>query len=360
MMMRCLTLLMIFSTVMLSVTGCGKKDDASGDGPVTWEQVRDGEVTRTNPDTGVTWTILGIQTDGGDPVRAKQNAEAALSADPDMAGMVGLWAYNPPSILQAVEKRDLLGKVKIVGFDEDPATIEAIIAGKIEGTIVQNPYEFGFRSVEYLSATIREQEVDVPDNKLIYIPTRVITNENVSAFDTLTKQIRAGEGPTPKFDPASYDTSKKVTVHFVTNLYDPFWLLAEKGCERAEETFNADVNFYIPPQGEVAEQKRHADSMIVNDADGLAISVIDPDGQVEMLNDWAKKMTVVTVDSDARNSDRVFYIGTDNIEAGRQAGDLLAQACPEGGKVIIFVGSLTQANGHERAQGVIDALFGQE
>src|SRR5258705_8683965 len=39
-----------------------------------------------------------------------------------------------------------------------------------------------------------------------------------------------------------------------------------------------------------------------------------------------------TQDSDAPNSNRMFYIGTDNVAAGRQAGELVKEALPEGGK----------------------------
>ena len=100
--------------------------------------------------------------------------------------------------------------------------------------------------------------------------------------------------------------------------------------------------------------------MIVNEVDGLAISVKEPKGQTADINEWCKELKVITVDSDAPDSDRLYYIGTDNIAAGRQAGELLAEAVPGGGKVMIFVGDLTQANANERAQGVINALLGQE
>lgn len=356
--LRGLTRFTLLGTLMLCLIGCGKQE-TNDTGRVTWQQVRDGSVTRTNPDTGVTWTIVGIRTDSADRAKAKQNAEDALTNHPDMAGMVGLWAYNPPAILQAVEARGKTDQIKIIGFDEDPATLNAIASGKIVGTVVQNPYEFGFRSVEYLSATIRGQEVDVPENGLMFVPTRVITRDNVGQFSSLTERIRAGQGPTPEYDAARYDTAQRVSIHFVTNVDDPFWKLAESGCNLASEKFNVDVVFYIPPTGTTVEQKTHVESMIVGGTDGLAISVKEPGGQTQDINAWCKEMKVITVDSDAPESNRLYYIGTDNVAAGRQAGEMLAKACPNGGKVMIFVGDLTQANANERAQGVIDALLGQ-
>ena len=353
-------LALVLSALMLGITGCGGGGETSTDGPVTWQMVRDGAVTRTNPDTGVTWTIQGIRTDGGDQLRAKQNAEDALSAHPDLIGMVGLWQYNPPAILQAVEARGVGDQVNVIGFDEHELTLQAIADGDCVGTIVQNPYEFGFRSVEYLSATIRGQDPDVPENKLMFVPTRKITADNVAAFQAEVKAILAGNGPTPEYDADKYDTSKKVTMHFVTNLTNPFWDFSDYGCQRAAEKFNAQVEFYQPPNGQISEQKSRVESMIVNNVDGLAISVKEPTGQTTDINAWCKDLKVITVDSDAPESDRLYYIGTDNVAAGKQAGELLAAAAPEGGKVMIFVGDLTQANANERAQGVINALLGQD
>lgn len=353
------TLALILSALLLSLVGCGGGGSESNtDGPVTWQMARDGAVTRTNPDTGVQWTV-SIRTDRG-KTEALQKAEDALSASPNIKGMVGLYAYNPPAILQAVEDRGILDQVSIVGFDEDPDTLAAIKEGKILGTVVQNPYEFGFRSVELLSATIREQKIEVPANGLMYVPTRVITEENMSAFSSEVAAIREGTGPIPAYDAAAYDTTKPVDIHFVTNVWDPFWKLAERGCEKAGEAFNAEVSVYMPPNGEVSEQKRYVDTAIINGADGIAISVRNPNEQVEMMNQWCSKVSVVAVDSDADESDRLFYLGTDNLAAGKQAGELLAKDLPEGGEVVIFVGELTQANARERAQGVIDALLGQD
>ena len=62
-----------------------------------------------------------------------------------------------------------------------------------------------------------------------------------------------------------------------------------------------------------------------------------------MLNDAAKQCLLFTQDSDAPNSDRACYLGTDNVAAGRQAGELIKQALPGGGKIAVFVGSLDAA-----------------
>lgn len=89
--------------------------------------------------------------------KAAANAAAMLSrldGVPDVC-LVGLYAYNPPTILEAVRSKSLAGKVKIVGFDENQETLKGIGAGDIEGTVVQDPYNYGYRSVEILAAEAR-------------------------------------------------------------------------------------------------------------------------------------------------------------------------------------------------------------
>ena len=77
------------------------------------------------------------------------------------------------------------------------------------------------------------------------------------------------------------------------------------------------------------------------------------------MNDRAAQQAlVVTQDSDAPNSNRTCYIGTDNVAAGRQAGGLIKEALPEGGKIMVFVGSLDAANAQQRYQGIKEVLQG--
>ena len=45
--------------------------------------------------------------------------------------------------------------------------------------------------------------------------------------------------------------------------------------------------------------------------------------------------------------------------AGKQAGELVAQALPDGGQVMLFIGRLEQDNSKFRRQGVLDVLLGR-
>jgi ribose transport system substrate-binding protein len=146
---------------------------------------------------------------------------------------------------------------------------------------------------------------------------------------------------------------------FVTNNASDFWTIARKGCEKADaELANVTVEFKIPSDGTAGEQKRIVDDLLSVGVDGIAISPVDPDNQTGLINDVAKKTLVFTQDSDAPKSDRACYVGTDNVAAGRQAGDLIKEALPQGGKIMVFVGKLDARNAAERLQGIKESLQG--
>lgn len=146
---------------------------------------------------------------------------------------------------------------------------------------------------------------------------------------------------------------------FVTNNASDFWTIARKGTEKADaELADASVEFRIPSDGTAAEQKRILDDLLAKGIDGVAVSPVDPDNQTQFLNQMSGQTLVFTHDSDAPNSSRACYVGTDNVAAGRQAGQLIKEALPQGGKIMIFVGKLDARNAQERLQGIKEELSG--
>ena len=150
-----------------------------------------------------------------------------------------------------------------------------------------------------------------------------------------------------------------IKLAFVTNNASDFWTIARKGTEKfTSENPNVTVEFKIPGQGSAAEQRQIIDDLLATGIDGIAISPVTPAEQTEMLNNAASKTIVVTQDSDAPESNRVCYVGTDNIAAGRQAGDMIKEALPNGGKIMLFVGMKDAQNAKERIQGIEESLKG--
>jgi ribose transport system substrate-binding protein len=134
--------------------------------------------------------IIDIRTDDADRVRAKSNAADSLVKYPDIAGMVGLWEYNPPAILSAVREAGKIGKVKIVAFDEADETLAGIKEGAIYATVVQQPFEFGYRSMIMLAKVIGGDKSGIPPSKLDLVPTLAIKKDGVEAFIVKINQLR--------------------------------------------------------------------------------------------------------------------------------------------------------------------------
>ena len=154
-------------------------------------------------------------------------------------------------------------------------------------------------------------------------------------------------------------TGGKHKLAFVTNNASDFWAIARKGTEKAaKEIPNIEIDFRITADGTAASQQSVVDDLLAKGVKGIAISPVDPANQSPMLNRAASQALVVTQDSDAPNSNRACYIGTDNVAAGRQAGELVKEALPQGGKIMIFVGVLDAENAKQRYQGLQEALKG--
>lgn len=155
---------------------------------------------------------------------------------------------------------------------------------------------------------------------------------------------------------------KKLRLAFVTNNASDYWTIARKGVEKAEAELGdkVQVDFRMPADGTAAGQQQIVDDLLAKGVDGMAISPVDPANQTDMINNAAQKALVITQDSDAPNSNRVCYIGTDNVAAGRQAGEEIKKALPNGGKIIAFVGKSDAQNAKDRIQGIRDALKGSK
>jgi ribose transport system substrate-binding protein len=95
---------------------------------------------------------------------------------------VGLFAYNAPLCLEALKQTQKVGTIKVFSFDEADETLQGIKDGSISGTIVQNPYEYGFQSIKLLKEIVAGNKQAIPPSKFIDIPARRIDRSSVDAF----------------------------------------------------------------------------------------------------------------------------------------------------------------------------------
>lgn len=126
------------------------------------------------------YTLVATKTDEVNANICQKHAEDLLTKNADTLCLVGLWAYNPPALLEAVKAANKVGKVAVVGFDEDFQTLDGIMAKSIYGTVHQDPFQFGYQSMKIL-AGLAKGDADVfkgytmDDQKRIFVAHRVKT-----------------------------------------------------------------------------------------------------------------------------------------------------------------------------------------
>ena len=73
-------------------------------------------------------------------------------------------------------------------------TLDAIAGGTCHGTVVQNPYLYGYESVKMLTALANGDRSVLPKGGFLDIPARKITSANVAEFKAELKELTASGG----------------------------------------------------------------------------------------------------------------------------------------------------------------------
>jgi ribose transport system substrate-binding protein len=157
--------------------------------------------------------------------------------------------------------------------------------------------------------------------------------------------------------PANDAPPKKLRLAFVGSNSDDFWSIVRLGCDGAvRQLGDVDLDFRIPANRTAEAQQEILSDLVARGVEGIAISPIDAENQTDFLNHIATNTLLVCADSDAKNSQRACYIGTDNVAAGTLVAKLLKAALPQGGKIILFVGYPNAQNTKDRIQGIQNGL----
>jgi ribose transport system substrate-binding protein len=167
-----------------------------------------------------------------------------------------------------------------------------------------------------------------------------------------------GEGvPAASREAKPLQPSGPVRLAFVTNNSAEFWKIAQAGVKKYEQEKNVQVDVILP-DGTVVDQNKKLEELASQRYDAVAVSVVAPSDQVQKLNEVAAASKLITFDSDAPQSKRLLYIGTNNFEAGKALGAEIVKILPKGGKMAVFVGTLSADNAQQRFKGIEAAIAG--
>ncbi|HVN17225.1 MAG TPA: substrate-binding domain-containing protein [Dongiaceae bacterium] len=151
--------------------------------------------------------------------------------------------------------------------------------------------------------------------------------------------------------------SEEYYVFISANLQVSYWKTAANGFSQAAAGFKGIRSANAGPQNYDPKAERDAlEEAIQEKASGILLGVTDP----AVLKDSIDKavaagIPVITMDSDAPSSKRLFFIGTNNYQAGFTGGQRLAQELKGKGNVVVF-SMPDQHNLQDRLKGYKDAL----
>jgi ribose transport system substrate-binding protein len=94
--------------------------------------------------------LVQVGNGNGDQTQAAKVIAGFLQAHPNIKGVFCSEATSGVGAATAVKEARKEGKIKIVSFDTDRATLDAIKSGAIAASIAQGTYIMGFQSMNFL------------------------------------------------------------------------------------------------------------------------------------------------------------------------------------------------------------------
>ncbi|WP_375450346.1 substrate-binding domain-containing protein [uncultured Devosia sp.] len=166
----------------------------------------------------------------------------------------------------------------------------------------------------------------------------------------------------------SFAQAKKQLVIVVKGLDNPFFEAINQGCQKWNSE-NADSEyecFYTGPAStsdEAGEAQILQDILSKPDTAAVAVSPSNAPLIANTIKSAAPTIPIMTLDADLSKADaglRMTYLGTDNYLMGKKIGEYIKAAKPDGGTICTIEGNAAADNILQRAQGMRDALTGQE
>jgi ribose transport system substrate-binding protein len=135
-----------------------------------------------------------------------------------------------------------------------------------------------------------------------------------------------------------------------------FYADVERGCKEEGDKLGVNVIYTGPDTPDAAKQVQILQDLVSRGVDGIAVAPMDAESVIGVIDAALKKgIKVITFDSDSPKSHRTAFVGTNNYQAGVEAGKAFAANQPDG-KFAVITGGLAAANHNERGAGFRDAL----
>jgi ribose transport system substrate-binding protein len=155
----------------------------------------------------------------------------------------------------------------------------------------------------------------------------------------------------------------KYKYHFVLvpeELDNDYWRLVEKGAQQAAKEYGVLLEYAGPKQANIDEHLKTIEMSMASKVDGILTQGLSDEQFTPLINRVVEKLPVITIDTDAANSNRMAYIGTDNYYSGFLAGKALIEDTKGQANVAIITGNFYANHQQQRVQGFKDAVKSEE
>ncbi len=150
--------------------------------------------------------------------------------------------------------------------------------------------------------------------------------------------------------------SDEYYVFVSANLQVPYWKAAGAGFSNAASQLKVRADFTGPQNYDPKAERDAVDQAVQKKATGILLDVTDPNLFKDSIDKAISAgIPVITLDSDAPSSKRLFFIGTNNYQAGFAGGQRLAKELNGKGNVVVFT-MPDQPNLQDRLRGYKEAL----
>jgi ribose transport system substrate-binding protein len=152
-----------------------------------------------------------------------------------------------------------------------------------------------------------------------------------------------------------HDADEKYFL-IATNIQVPYWQTAKAGFSQAASVLKVRAEVAGPDSFDPKAEQEAFEKALGQKPTGILISA----GDAQLMKDSIDKaiaanVPVITIDADAPQSKRLFFIGTNNYQAGVMGGKRLEKEMHGKGNIVVFT-MPEQTNLQERLKGYKDAL----
>ncbi|WP_372630215.1 sugar ABC transporter substrate-binding protein [Cohnella sp.] len=169
-----------------------------------------------------------------------------------------------------------------------------------------------------------------------------------------TLPAESGASAQPSDSPAA---EQKYTFGIIYPMMHAFYETITHSAEEAAAESGVRLVVKAPGEANLEQQIRMMETLIVQRVDGIAIDPIDADALAPLIDKAVGSgIPVICFESDSPGSNRLAYVGGNNLEAGRKLGEQLNERLKGKGMILVETGMLRMQSLNERLEGLLAYL----